>query len=59
VYINNIIELSLKSKLTRLRYKKKFLNSDLHKIEDIKHITKAVARLTYSRLGKRAIIKLV
>jgi hypothetical protein len=58
-YINNIIELSLESKLTRLRYKKKFLNLDLRKIEDIKHVAKAIARLTCGKLGKRAIVKLV
>ena len=58
-YINNIIELSLKSKLTRLKYKKKFPNLDLRKIEDIKHIAKAIARLTRSKLSKRAIVKLV
>jgi hypothetical protein len=58
-YINNIIELSLKSKLIRLRYKKKFPNLDLYKIEDIKYIAKAIAYLTCGRLGKRAIVKLV
>jgi hypothetical protein len=58
-YINNIIKLSLKSKLTRLKYKKKFPNLDLRKIKDIKHIAKAIACLTCSKLGKRATVKLV
>jgi hypothetical protein len=59
VYINNIIELSLENKLIHLRYKKKFLGSDLYKIEDIKYITKAIARLINSKLSKRAIVKII
>ena len=58
-YIDNIIELSLENKLTRLKYEKKFLGSDLRKMEDIKHVTEAVARLTGGKLGKRAIVKTV
>ena len=59
VYINNITELSLESKLIYFRYKKKFPNSDLYKIKDIKYIIEAITRLTRNRLDKRVIVKSV
>jgi len=58
-YVDNITELSLENKLTRLRYEKKFPGSDLHKMEDMKHVPEAVARSTRGKLGKRAIVKTV
>jgi hypothetical protein len=51
--------LSRESKLTRLRYEKKFPGSDLRKMEDMKHVTEAVARSTGGKLGKRATVKTV
>ena len=59
MYIDNIIELSLENKLIRLKYKKKFLNLNLYKIKDMKHVVKVVARSTRDKLGKRATIKLI